>query len=151
MRLYFIFAAVKAVFPHFFFLISHGMIAASQEPLGFPSSEGSGGRPDYKVGNDGCRSFKLHCEGCGGLICLSGAARAFIVPRVPQVCASMKERAILSSSCRVLWSVKLRSMEPIWLFSCRYVMGVLFMFTGFLVIDAAVRATQTRQRVKHDV
>lgn len=64
------------------------------------------------------RSSKLHSGGkllglCTLLICV------LVLLRVPHVCASMKERAILSSSCRVLWSVKLRSMEPMWLFSCR--------------------------------
>lgn len=68
-------------------------------------------------------------------VCRNDTESAVVLLRVPQVCASMKERAILSSSCRVLWSVKLRSIEPMWLFSCRYVIGVLFMFTGFLQID----------------
>lgn len=67
--------------------------------------------------------LKLHCVAVVSclfvytVLCVS--LGAFVILRVPQVCASMKERAILSSSCRVLWSVKLRSMEPIWLFSCR--------------------------------
>lgn len=62
--------------------------------------------------------FEIALCSCGRFVdtelCVS-----LVLLRVPQVCASMKERAILSSSCRVLWSVKLRSMEPIWLFSCR--------------------------------
>lgn len=57
-----------------------------------------------------------------------------VLLRVLHVWVSINDKAILSSSCRVLWSVKLRSMEPIiLLFSCLYVMGVLFMFTGFLL------------------